>query len=132
MVLLGRELCQIDLIDDEQTPNLYQHGVAFFASPVRKPWARLRQILTSGAVGDVRHFYGDEVIVGREEGDIIFADDEFMSRRHAVFRLKGGRCILEDLESSNGTFVRLDGATLVSDSDYLRIGDHMFRFEIAK
>jgi hypothetical protein len=130
IVLIGRELCQIDIVDqDEHAPPLTQHGVAMFASPLRKPWARLSQILTSGAIGDVRHFYGDEVIVGREEGDIIFADDEFMSRRHAAFRLEKGRCILEDLDSSNGTFVRLDGATLISDGDYLRVGDHMFRFE---
>ncbi len=124
-VLLGREVCRIDVLakDELEVQVLYQHGVALFASPVRKPWGRLKHIWANGCIGDVRHFFADEVVVGREEGDIIFADDEFMSRRHAVFRRRGDRCILEDLGSSNGTFVRLDGPTLATDGDYFRVGD---------
>lgn len=132
-VLIGRELCRIDLIPESEREQrtVRQHGVELFASPWRAAWARLSHIVATGVVGDVRHFYADEVVVGREEGDILFSHDEFMSRRHASFRRSGERCILEDLGSSNGTFVRLDAPQVISAGDHLRIGDHMFRFETA-
>jgi len=131
-LLFGREVCRVDVLTkaEVEVRVLTQHGVALFSSPIRKPWARLKHVWANGVIGDVRYFFADEVIVGREEGDIIFTDDEFMSRRHAVFRRRGERCILEDLGSSNGTFLRLDGPTLATDGDYFRVGDHMFRFEL--
>ena len=46
---------------------------------------------------------------GPREGDIVFSEDEFMSRRHAQFSYRNGRGRLEDLGSSNGTFLRLRG-----------------------
>ena len=67
--------------------------------------------------------------MGREEGDLIFGDDEFLSRRHAAFRWKHGQCVLSDLGSSNGTFIRLSEPSNLSDGDFLRIGDQMFRYK---
>ena len=86
--------------------------------------------LPNAGVRDVRYLNGDEIIVGREEGHLVFTDDEFLSRRHAVFRFEAGRCTLEDLGSSNGTYLRLRGATKLEDKDYLRLGNQLFRFEI--
>ena len=62
--------------------------------------------------------------------DMVFRDDEFLSRRHAVLRWQGTGCSVEDLKSSNGTFVRLRGPTALEHGDVLRMGDQMFRIEL--
>lgn len=45
------------------------------------------------------------IVVGREEGADILIDNPSVSRRHAQIRQDGGGWILEDLGSSNGTFL---------------------------
>jgi hypothetical protein len=130
-ILVGRELLRFESVppDEASAKQLIQHGVAFFGSPSRQPWGRLFQLLPSGGAGDVRHLWGDEVVIGREDGEIVFRDDEFLSRRHVALRSKGGRCVLVDLDSSNGTFLRLKADTVLEPGDSLRIGDQMFRYQ---
>src|SRR5690606_1868039 len=96
----------------------------------RKPWARLTQLLANGVDRDVRYLHGAGVVLGREDGEIVFGDDEFLSRRHAVLKWQGGQCVLDDLKSSNGTFVRLRGRQPLESGDVFRMGDQMFRLEI--
>ena len=131
-ILLGRELLRFELLDDAErdATSLSRFGVAMFGSPPRAPWGRLVQVLPSGGLRDVRHLQGGEVVLGREEGDIVFRDDEFLSRRHAVLRWQAGQCVLDDLKSSNGTFLRLRGPQPLDSGDTLRMGDQMFRVEL--
>ncbi len=131
VLLAGREVLRFELVTDEERDArpLVRHGVNMFGSPPRRPWGRLSQLLPNGGVRDIRHLNDAEVVLGREDGDLVFEDDAFLSRRHAVFRWKDGRCILEDLESSNGTFVRITGPVTLKPGDHLRMGDQLFRFE---
>jgi hypothetical protein len=131
-LLIGREVLRFELIEEEEREvvSLLRHGVAMFGSPPRKPWGRLIQLLANGSWRDVRHLHGSEVILGREEGDIVFRDDEFLSRRHVALRWQNGQCVLEDLKSSNGTFIRLRGPQPLEHGDVLRMGDQMFRIEL--
>jgi len=131
-ILVGRELIRFELVADgeREAAPLERFGMTMFGSPPRAPWGRLVQVLGSGGLRDVRHLHGTEIVLGREEGEIIFRDDEFLSRRHAVLKWQGGQCVLEDLKSSNGTFVRLHGPQPLENGDMLRMGDQMFRFEL--
>ena len=131
MILLGRELLRFELLGalESKPSGLKQHGVSLFGSPLREAWGRISQILPSGGIRDVRHLYGEEMVIGREEGDVVFGDDEFLSRRHAALRHQYGQCVLADLGSSNGTFLRLTEPANLSTGDFLRIGDQMFRFK---
>lgn len=130
--LIGRELLRFDVVEDDerQVTPLVRHGVALFGSPPRAPWGRLVQLLANGSIRDVRHLFGSEAVLGREDGDVVFRDDEFLSRRHATLRWQGGQCVLEDLKSSNGTFIRLRGPQPLEHGDTLRMGDQMFRLEL--
>jgi pSer/pThr/pTyr-binding forkhead associated (FHA) protein len=68
--------------------------------------------------------------LGREQGDIVFSDDEFLSRRHAQLQFRSNRVTLRDLGSSNGTYVRLRAQHVLSPGEMIRMGDELLRFEL--
>jgi len=133
-ILIGREVLRYERVEPEESPGhaLIRHGVALFGSPPRDSWGRLIQLLPSGGYRDVRHLSGEEVVLGREEGDIVFRDDAFMSRRHAAVSWDGNRAQLTDLGSSNGTFVRITGPTTLKHGDHVRMGDQLLRLELGR
>lgn len=130
-VLVGREVLRFERVAaEERTVHpLICHGVALFGSPPRDPWGRIIQLIPSGGHRDVRHLFGDEIVLGREEGDIVYRDDAFMSRRHAAITWDGKRAMITDLGSSNGTFVRVTGPTAIKNGDHVRMGDQLLRIE---
>jgi pSer/pThr/pTyr-binding forkhead associated (FHA) protein len=133
-ILVGREVLRFErLAPEERTVHpLVRHGVALFGSPPREPWGRVLQLIPSGGYRDVRHLNTDEVVLGREEGDIVFRDDAFMSRRHAAVTWDGKKAQITDLGSSNGTFVRITGPTAIKHGDHVRMGDQLLRIELGK
>jgi hypothetical protein len=131
--LVGKEVIRYEPTAPEERdpPNLVEHGVRLFGSSPRESWGRLRQVTTAGTTRDIWHLSRAELVLGREEGDVTFPDDEFMSRRHAAVR-RGqaqGKARLEDLSSSNGTFLRVRGDRELKPGDVLRMGDQLMRFE---
>jgi pSer/pThr/pTyr-binding forkhead associated (FHA) protein len=100
-----------------------------FGTPDRNAWGRLSEILESGKTGDVRHLYKEEVVIGREEGDVTFPEDECMSRRHACFSFDGDEATFQDLGSANGSYLRLSGPRLLVSGDRIRIGTRVFRLD---
>ena len=61
--------------------------------------------------------------------ELVISDDPDLSRRHARIFWNGTSWMLEDLDSSNGTFIgefqaarRLSGPTAIKDGDILRVG----------
>ena len=55
-----------------------------------------------------------EVTIGRDPNCEVFLNDRTVSRRHAHLSIQGGRAIIEDLGSLNGTWV---DAAIVSSSE---------------
>jgi ABC-type multidrug transport system ATPase subunit/predicted component of type VI protein secretion system len=80
----------------------------------------------SGQPYPEREFTSEVVKVGRDglECHLVFDQSEWpmVSRRHAEFRLRDGRCSLVDTNSKFGTF--LDGQRVVSPSE-VRVGAHV-------
>jgi hypothetical protein len=73
------------------------------------------------------------ITIGRvPENDLQLVDDK-VSRHHAVVELQdGGRVVLHDLGSRNGTFVdgvRLSGSRVLTGGERLRFGDEQLRVE---
>lgn len=74
---------------------------------------------------------GTGVVLGRGEVEIRL-DDQFASSRHARISREGAAMILEDLGSTNGTWLndeQVAGPTPLHAGDRVRIGDSTFRFE---
>jgi hypothetical protein len=99
-------------------------------SPVQ---VRLRALLSDaflvirdGAGAGSEHPLGGELTVGREPGAAgLVIDDRGVSRRHARFLANGGAVTVEDLGSSNGTFVngeRVTGPVELAAGDEVQIG----------
>jgi pSer/pThr/pTyr-binding forkhead associated (FHA) protein len=133
MVLIGQQVLRFELLQDGELPlgPAYQRGVLVFGTPEAPRFARLVQYTTEGVGRDVHYLFRDETVIGRENGDIVFTDDPFLSRRHAAIRVDhaGRRFTLHDLGSSNGTAARIRGEHVLRDGDQFRIGRHLFRFE---
>ncbi len=84
--------------------------------------ARLRVVSgpNAGQTVDVE----EEIVIGREDTDLTIDDDE-LSRRHAVVRRHANRLQVEDLGSTNGTFVdgtRIAEPTLLGGGAEIKIG----------
>jgi len=66
-----------------------------------------------------------ENLLGRVDEGVAWIDSPSVSRRHARIRVEGGRAILEDLGSKNGTFwrgQRISASVPLADGDEIRLG----------
>jgi hypothetical protein len=75
---------------------------------------------------------GEGAIMGRGDSAEIRLDDPFASSRHARLLLQGGVVVLEDLGSTNGTYLNeelLQGPQPLHGGDRIRIGDSEFTYE---
>jgi pSer/pThr/pTyr-binding forkhead associated (FHA) protein len=131
-VLIGKQVLRFEVpleVEKVLRPAV-ENGVVLFGTPLKPPWGRLRQLTSAGTTRDVFHLNRSDVVLGREQGDVVFSDDEFLSRRHAQLQMRAGRISLSDLGSSNGTFLRLRGQYALGQGEMLRMGDELLRFEI--
>lgn len=69
-----------------------------------------------------------DTALGRQDGDIRFPDDQFLSPLHARITWEQDHLMLRDLGSRNGTWVFFDEPHKLVDGDLLLIGSQMIRF----
>src|SRR5574341_2359651 len=115
-----------------QRPRLTQMfgGVKPAAGP------RPELLVTFGGKTLERHpMVVDMVTIGRAPGNDIRIDNLGVSRQHAALKFQDGRYLLEDLGSSNGTFVngeRVAGPRELADGDQITIVKHTILFQLPK
>ncbi len=68
-----------------------------------------------------------ETSFGRSKGTYTFPEDHYLSATHARIELQDGQYFLEDLASTNGTFVRIRKRILIHEGDTLMIGQQLLR-----
>jgi len=95
-------------------------------------WENLRLVLLKKDGGTENYpLAAFPLTVGREPTNTIVLKDNSVSRVHARIDLAEGKVIIEDLGSSNGTFI--NGAKVSSfvlnDGDTLEVGNFMFSVE---
>jgi pSer/pThr/pTyr-binding forkhead associated (FHA) protein len=129
MVLVGEQVLAVDAaVQPEDLPD--GEGTYYSASIVRPATLEIRQNLRGGQVGWVHRVEGNVVSIGRENNDINFPDDPFISGRHAELRIADGVLSVTDLGSRNGTFVRVHGERVLKHGDYVFLGQQLLRVEI--
>jgi DNA-binding winged helix-turn-helix (wHTH) protein len=108
------------------------HGVGYaFSAPAVNPaaaraatQARFCWVVWDGRTWQLSE--GDNII-GRDPRSDIWLDTPGVSRRHAIIRVdsRGRRVMLEDLGSTNGTFIRrapVDAEVALADGDLVQVG----------
>jgi pSer/pThr/pTyr-binding forkhead associated (FHA) protein len=134
LVLIGLEVLRFEVVADAEKGlgPAVERGTKVFGSPAAPRHARLLQRTVEGVTRDVFYLTRDEVVVGRESGDLVFTADPFMSRRHAAItrRASDGTCTVRDLGSSNGTYLAVRGEITLEPGDHVRIGQHLFRLDV--
>jgi serine phosphatase RsbU (regulator of sigma subunit) len=69
----------------------------------------------------------NESIIGRQPDAKVYLESLAVSRRHARIVREGGRCFVEDLGSSNGTYIngtKVTARSLLTERDTLQIGPY--------
>lgn len=125
------------------------NGASAPAPAVKVTRGRLVVIAKSGADGP-SYPIGDTMDVGRQEGQVIVAEDPYLSPRHVRIAWRNERFYLRDLGSTNGVFLRLVAARDASskakraddasgevtvplqDQDLILVGQQVLRFELVK
>ncbi len=71
-----------------------------------------------------------ELTIGRKEGNSIKLTDQHVSGNHACIIVRNDKLFLEDLNSTNGTFLngrRLNNKAQLSNKDEIKIGNSVFK-----
>ena len=75
---------------------------------------------------------GPGLVIGRAASNEIRIEDTYASGRHARLYDRSGHVYIEDMNSTNGTYVngrRLGAQQILQPQDRIRIGDTELRFE---
>ena len=108
-------------------------GLRRGAAPVRRSVRLVVQRSPSFEEGDEFQLNSAPLTVGRGgQNDLVLSGDEFASARHARIEVRGDGVWVQDLDSTNGTYVngaRVAGAQRLDTGDVLRVGETDLRVE---
>ncbi len=109
--------------------------------PVFKSGKKAKDSLGEGPPGKLIVIYGTHLgrqyrlnpkrmLIGRTDRSNIVIDDSSVSREHVSIERKDGRFILEDLKSTNGTFINGESVDVrvLNHGDKIRIGNTVLQF----
>jgi len=77
------------------------------------------------------HFDKPEIMIGRVKGNDVILPKQNISKRHSLVRARGDRFVIEDLGSTNGTYVnghRIASPVEITSDDKVYLGDFVMQF----
>jgi len=123
---LGQELLRYDAFVDSE-PIETAGGTRLHGSPEPGAWGSLVEMIAPDDRGNVHMLRNPEVVLGRSYGDIRFPDDAFVSGTHCKVAQRGDNTTVEDIGSSNGTYLRAKGEVALDDGDLVLLGQQLFQ-----
>lgn len=121
---IGQEVIRFELIRSaEPRPD----GVEIMGSPNPGYLGRISLVIGRAATGNSYPIAPDGLLLGRERGDILFPDDGYVSGLHCRIYGEGGKVLLTDVGSSNGTFIRVRGERKLEPGAMLLMGQQLYR-----
>jgi pSer/pThr/pTyr-binding forkhead associated (FHA) protein len=111
-------------------------GVQRLGSPSKGYVGRIALVIGRDVTGNAFPIPETGVHLGRERGDVLFPEDGYVSGLHCRLSWEpapsghGGRLMLTDLGSSNGSFFRLREETDIRSGDILLMGQQLFRVAV--
>ena len=116
--------------DYEEATGYHPAGAALAERQSAMP--RLRVETATGLRAGAAYDLSEGALLGRGDEADILLEDSFASSRHARLVPRGDVIVLEDLGSTNGTYLNgepLRGPQPLHPGDRIRIGDSEFTFE---
>lgn len=129
--LMGRQVLRFEKFEHVVVPKARSSdGTRYMGSPPPGGQFKLVQVGIGGILQNVYCLPEAGAIIGREKGDVIFPRDKFMSGRHAqIFPREDGHYYLVDLQSSNGSWIKIWDRREVTPGDFVFLGQQLFRVE---
>jgi pSer/pThr/pTyr-binding forkhead associated (FHA) protein len=121
---IGQEIIRYEpLAPEPPSPD----GVERLGAPSTGYVGRIALIIGRDSTGNAFPLPETGVQLGRERGDVLFPEDGYVSGLHGRLTCEGGRVMLTDLGSSNGSFIRLTEEAELRSGDVLLMGQQLFR-----
>lgn len=91
--------------------------------------AQFQFVMRSGPTpGVVFPLAGEQLTIGRDSTNGVAINDAEVSRKHSSLMFQGGKYVIDDLGSTNGTFVngqRLAGPVVLKAGDVVSLGEQI-------
>jgi two-component system, cell cycle response regulator len=110
----------------EESTDVFETG-AVSSGGIKLERQPILTVLAGPQMGLSRVIDREELVLGRGEGSDLLLNDQGLSRRHCRLLRVGEEVYIEDLESSNGTFVDGDvvrGQRALPDGARIHLGRH--------
>lgn len=130
MVRIGQEMLRFELLDEVEPMIAGQSEVVTHGSRRGGTWGRLARISGQNKASTAFLLRAKEHVVGRERGDILFPDDGYVSGTHARIFKDGERVFIEDLDSSNGTFLQIRKKQTVRSGSLILMGKQPYQLRL--
>lgn len=125
---VGQELL---LYEDLPEPTPTEDGTERMGSPNPGYWGRLSLLVEPSVASQAYAIEGEGITIGREVGDITFPHDGYVSGSHCRIVGDDAGVFLEDLGSSNGTYMRVRSGAILPYGSLVLIGQKLFQLEQA-
>lgn len=126
---IGQELVRFEYAKETPPLIVSKDDTKVMGSPDPGYWGRILLIIGRDRLGNAFPLAEESVVLGRERADILFPDDGFVSGTHARLSHRGGKAQLVDLQSSNGTFIKIREEITLRPNDHVLLGQQLFRIE---
>jgi hypothetical protein len=123
---VGQELL---LYEDLPEPTPTDDGTERMGSPNPGYWGRLSLLVDPASASAAYPIHGEGLTVGRENGDITFPGDGYVSGTHCRIYGDDNGVYVEDVGSSNGTYMRVRTGSVLPYGSLVLIGQKLFQFE---
>lgn len=102
-------------------------GVEAMGAPLEGYVGRIAMVLGRKTTGTAFPVPETGLNLGRERGEVLFADDGYVSGMHCRLSYENGQVFLTDLGSSNGTYIKIREAEPFKNGEVLLMGQQLFR-----
>ena len=126
---VGQELLYYE---DLPEPTPTSDGTERMGSPNPGYWGRVSVMVSPTRSIAAYPIQEEGIGIGREDGDITFPEDGYVSGSHCRIIGDDDGVWLEDLGSSNGTYMRVRPGQLTRPGTLVLIGQQLFRVELGE
>ncbi len=127
MFRVGQELM---LYEDLPEPAPTDDATEIMGSPNPGYWGRVSVMVSRDRAIAAFPMQGEGIGIGRENGEITFPDDGYVSGSHCRIVGDESGVFLEDLGSSNGTYMRVRSGQVIPSGRLILVGQQLFRIEL--